>query len=72
MKLYIELYFSSDGAHPKDVIKKMKDLDFEPVVGTYDFAKDYETPEEYGEIVDNLTRGLRNTGVDFRLITRKK
>ena len=72
MKLYIELYFSSKGTEPMTVIKKLKDIGFDPVVGEYDFAKDYETPAEYGEIVDKLSRALRDTGVNYRLITRRK
>lgn len=72
MKLYIELYFSSDGTEPMKVIKKLKDIGFDPVVGEYDFAKDYETPDEYSQIVDKLARSLRDTGVNYRLITRRK
>lgn len=72
MKLYIELYFSSDGTEPMKVIKKLKDIGFDPVVGEYDFAKDYDTPAEYGDLVDNLSRALRDTGVNYRLITRRK
>ncbi len=72
MKLYIELYFSSNGTEPMKVIKKLKDIGFDPVVGEYDFAKDYDTPAEYGEIIDKLSRALRDTGVNYRLITRRK
>ncbi|MFO7991088.1 MAG: hypothetical protein R6U61_02195 [Thermoplasmata archaeon] len=72
MKLYIELYFDSDGSDPMTVIKKMRSLGFEPVVGEYDFAKEYETPEDYRELVETIARALRGTGVRFRLITRRK
>ncbi len=72
MKLYIELYFDSNGADPLVTIKKMKELGFDPVVGEYDFAKDYETPEEYGKIVEDLSHALKGTSVSYRLITRRK
>lgn len=72
MKLYIELYFHSDGNDPTTIIKKLKDVGFEPVVGEYDFAQEYDSPAEYGDIVENLSRSLRGTGVRYRLITRRK
>lgn len=72
MRIYIELYFSSDGTDPLEILEKMKDLGFDPVVGRYDFAKDYETPEEYKEIVNDLTQVLKGTDVRYSLTTRKK
>ncbi len=72
MKLYIELYFQSDGVDPLVVIKKLKDIGFEPVVGEYDFAKEYNTPAEYGELVNSIARSLKGTDVRYRLITRRK
>lgn len=72
MRIYIELYFSSDGTDPLEILEKMKDLGFDPVVERYDFAKDYETPEEYKEIVNDLTQVLKGTDVRYSLTTRKK
>ncbi len=71
MKLYVEVYFTASGMDPMEIIRKIKDIGFEPVVGEYDFVKEYETPSEYGKAVDKLTRTLRGSGVTFRLITRK-
>ncbi len=71
MRLYIELSFNSDGTNPLEILDMMKELDFDPVVGKYDFAKDYETPEEYKNIVNELTETLKGTRVRYRLTTRK-
>ncbi len=54
-----------------NVIKRLKDLNFSPVVGEYDFVKEYNTTEEYAEIVKELYDALKGTGVRYRLITRK-
>lgn len=72
MRLYIEIHFSSEGSKPMDVIKEMKDKDFQPVVGECDFYKDYNTPEEYAEIIREITETLKGTDTRYRLITRKE
>ncbi|MFP3872569.1 MAG: hypothetical protein ACLFVL_06790 [Candidatus Aenigmatarchaeota archaeon] len=72
MKLYVEVYFSASGIDPMEVIRKIKDAGFEPVVGEYDFVIEYGSPEEYGKAVDRLTRALRGSEATFRLITRKE
>ncbi len=71
MKVYIEIYFHCEGDEPLKVIKRLKDLNFSPVVGEYDFVKEYNTTEEYAEIVTELYNALKGTGVRYRLITRK-
>jgi len=55
-----------------ETLDKMKDIGFDPVVGEYDFAKNYDNPEEYESIVEDLTEVLEGTGVRYRLTTRKK
>ncbi|MFO7792484.1 MAG: hypothetical protein R6W73_05825 [Candidatus Saliniplasma sp.] len=72
MKLYVELYFSSEGVSPQVVIKKMKEMGFKPVVGRYDLAKEYNSPKEYGEIVKQLETELKGTDIRYRLITKTK
>lgn len=72
MKLYIELYFSSEGLSPQKIVKKMKDMGFKPVVGQYDLAKEYDSPEEYGKIVKQLQSELQGTKVRYRLITKTR
>ena len=71
MKLYVRLMFTSDGMIPLDVIKKMKDGGFEPVVGDYDFACDFNGPTEYSESIKRLHSLLTGTGVIYTLSTRK-
>lgn len=71
MRVYIEIYFSSEGSNPLETLDIMKDLGFDPVVGEYDFAMDYDTPDEYQEIVKNLTEALEGTQIRYRLTTRK-
>ncbi|MBS3817360.1 MAG: hypothetical protein KGY76_07345 [Candidatus Thermoplasmatota archaeon] len=71
MRLYVELYFSPSGKDPLEVVESLKEIGFEPVVGEYDFAQDYDTPSEYSKMVEELTRALRGTDTRFRLITRK-
>lgn len=71
MRVYIELYFSTEGSSPLETLDVMKDLGFDPVVGEYDFAMDYETPEEYKQIVKDLTEVLEGTQIRYRLTTRK-
>lgn len=71
MKLYLELYFKSSGTDPIIIIKRIKDIGFDPVVGEYDFMKEYDDAQEYGEIVEDLVDALEDTDVRYRLITRK-
>lgn len=71
MKLYIELYFSSEGTPAEVVIKKMKNMGFEPVVGQYDFARRYNNSDEYANIVKTLSTELEGTQTRYRLVTRK-
>ncbi len=71
MKLYLELYFKSSGTDPMVIIKRMKEIGFDPVVGEYDFMIEYDDAQEYGEIIETLTEALEGTEVRYRLITRK-
>jgi hypothetical protein len=70
MKLYIKVYFNSESISPLEIIKSIKEMGFEPVVGDYDFMKNFETPEEYGLIVEELHETLKGTGIFYRLSTR--
>ncbi len=71
MKLYLELYFHSEGSDPLVIVRNMRDLGFEPVVGDYDLVKEYNTPAEYSDLVKKIVRTLKGTNVRYRLITRK-
>ncbi len=71
MKLYIELYFDSEGGNPLKIIKIMNSLGFEPVLGDFDFAQEYNSQEDYVKLVSNIYNSLKGTKVRYRLTTRK-
>lgn len=71
MKLYIELYFDSEGISPLKIIKIMNSLGFEPVLGDFDFATEYQSQEDYLKLVSNVYTSLKGTKVRYRLVTRK-
>ncbi len=71
MKLYIELYFDSEGGNPLNVIKIMNGMGFEPVLGDFDFAAEYKTQEDYLKLVSKIFNSLKGTKVRYRLVTRK-
>ncbi len=72
MKLYVKIYFNPEGDDPISVVKKMKDLGFSPVVGMYDFVKEFDLPEEYPQIVRELHEALKGTKVMYTVQTRKE
>ncbi|RLF49622.1 MAG: hypothetical protein DRN20_01570 [Thermoplasmata archaeon] len=69
MKTYIKLYFNSEGAPPMEVINTLKSVGFQPVVGNYDFVIEYESPQEYAEILTKLHNALRGKRVSYTLTT---
>jgi hypothetical protein len=71
MKLYLKLYFSSEGASVNDIIQIAEKMGFSPYVGDYDFVVDFESPEEYGEIVEKVHKMLRGTKTMYKVTTRK-
>jgi len=66
----VKLYFSSESISPLEIVKSVKELGFRPVVGDYDFVTDFETPEEYGILVETLRETLAGTNTTYRLTTR--
>ena len=66
----MKLYFSSESISPLEIVKSVKELGFRPVVGDYDFVTDFETPEEYGILVETLHETLAGTNTTYRLTTR--
>jgi hypothetical protein len=71
MKLYLKLYFSSEGKNPLDVIRDVEGVGFGPVVGDYDFVADFKSPEEYGQILRRLHMSLKGSGANYTLNTKK-
>ncbi|MBA3044761.1 MAG: hypothetical protein FP824_00955 [Euryarchaeota archaeon] len=72
MKLYLKIYFSSEGKSIMDVIKLAEKLGFEPDVGDDDFVIGFETPEEYAEITEKIHKMLKGTKTMYKVSTRNK
>ena len=72
MKLYLKLYFNSEGASTMDVINIAEKVGFSPAVGEYDFAIDFESPEEYGDITNKLHKMLKGTKTMYKVTTRNE
>ncbi len=75
MKLYVKVYFPS-GSDPLQVAEEMKDIDFKPVMGEYDFVQEYDKPQEYEKMVSQLQKTLRGRSLEgskihFRLDTKE-
>jgi hypothetical protein len=69
VKTYLKLEFSSEGAKPSDIIKRLEDLGWKPVIGEYDFVMEAGPGEGVGEsfrkMLDKLQDALRCMAVRF-------
>lgn len=72
MKLYLKLYFSSEGASAMDLIKKIEKAGWSPYVGDYDLVINFDTPEEYGELITNVHKMLKGTKTMYRVMSRRE
>ena len=72
MKLYLKLYFSSEGASALDLIQKIEEMGFSPYVGDYDLVINLDSPEEYGEVVTKLHKMLKGTKTMYRVMTKRE
>ncbi len=72
MKLYLKIYFSSEGKSAIDIIKIAEKVGFSPYVGDFDFVVDYETMEEYEQIIKKLHKMLKGTKTMYKVSTRKE
>ena len=72
MKLYLKIYFNSEGASTMEVIKIAEELGFTPNVGDYDFVIDFDSPEEYTEITEKLHKMLKGTRTMYKVSTRNQ
>ena len=70
MKLYLKIYFSSEGKSAIDIIKIAEKVGFSPYVGDFDFVVDYETMEEYEQIIKKLHKMLKGTKTMYKVSTR--
>lgn len=72
MKLYLKIYFSSEGKSIMDVIKMAEKVGFSPYVGDFDFVLDYETIEEFEDITSKLHKTLKGTKTMYKVSTRNE
>ncbi len=72
MKLYLKLFINSEGASTLDIIKLAEEAGFSPYVGDHDFVIDFESPEEYGDILEKLHRMLEGTKTLYSVTTRRE
>ena len=72
MKLYLKIYFSSEGKSAIDIIKIAEKVGFSPYVGDFDFVVNYETMEEYEQIIKKLHKMLKGTKTMYKVSTRKE
>jgi len=71
MKFYVRLEFSPEGTDPFTIVTMMKELGYRAVLGDYDFAFDFEKPDEYREAVLKMHEALKGKGVRYALATKK-
>jgi len=71
MKLYLKLYFASEGKNPLDVLRDVEAIGFSPVVGDYDCVAEFKSPEEYGQLVRRLHMALKGSQATYTLNTKK-
>ena len=72
MKLYLKIYFSSEGKSAIDIIKIAEEAGFSPYVGDFDFVVDYDSLEEYEEIIKKIHKMLKGTKTMYKVSTRKE
>lgn len=72
MKTYLVMWFSSDGARPMEVTKRLLSLGFRPVKGNYDYVYEWDKRANVDDLVkfaDKVHLTLQGLNVLFRLET---
>ena len=72
MKVFIKLFFNSDGPNPLEILNKVKDLGFKPVFGQYDLVKEVDDIDEYMTLIKDLHTSLKGTKVVYNLYSTKE
>ncbi|MFO7618387.1 MAG: hypothetical protein R6W91_01825 [Thermoplasmata archaeon] len=70
MKLYLKLYFNSEGESTLEIIKKARKMGFRPTVGYYDFVIDFDTPEDYALLLEKLHKMLKGSRALYTVMTK--
>ena len=73
MITYVKVYVSADGASPREIIRRMKELGFKPMMGEDDFFIEWEKGEtkKYTALIEKMHKALAGTGCHYTLITEK-
>jgi len=71
MRLYLKLYFNSEGTPTLELIKRARKMGFRPSVGYYDFVINFDTPEQYTKILEDLHNMLKGTKALYTVMTRE-
>jgi hypothetical protein len=72
MKTYLLVWFSSEGARPSEVNRRLTSLGFEPMQGSYDFVYNWNSNISVDKVLefgDKVYLSLQGTGVMFKLET---
>jgi hypothetical protein len=71
VKTYIKIEFSSEGALPSEIIKRLEAIGWKPVIGQHDFMIEGGPGEGVGEsyrrMIDDLHKALKGTNARFAL-----
>jgi hypothetical protein len=72
VKTYLLVWFSSEGARPSEINRRLMSLGFEPMQGSYDFVYNWNSNvgvDKVLEFGDKVYLSLQGTGVMFKLET---
>ncbi|WP_135609550.1 hypothetical protein [Methanococcoides sp. AM1] len=72
MKTYLLIWFSSNGASPSDVNRRLMSMGFKPIQGAYDYVYEWGNNVDLDEILsfgDKVHLSLHDTGTMFKIET---
>lgn len=72
MKTYLTTMFSTEGAKPSEVVKRLHMIGFKPISGNYDFVYEWDMDahvEEMFNFADKVQETLKGMKVTFKLET---
>jgi hypothetical protein len=72
VKTYLLVLFSSEGARPSEINRRLTSLGFEPMQGSYDFVYNWNSNVSIDKVLefgDKVYLSLQGTGVMFKLET---
>jgi hypothetical protein len=72
MRTYVRMIFQSEGSSPRDVLRTMRDLNFEESMGIHDFVYKWAKQpsiEDVLELVTTMHGRLKGLGVNYEVTT---